>query len=204
MDSAATRAQILAAARSAFAQRGYDATTNKDIAQAVGITTGAIYHYFASKTDLYAAVFAEVQDLVYGNFEAAAGSHQGFAERLCAVLDAAVAVNAHDPSIAAFVVGVAGEVQRHPELAPVVAPYRRRARDFVARLVADAAASGELAPGTDPDAVADMASAVLGGLANFSSTSGDVARHRAASAMVQRLIVGTLLVEPGRQRPRRS
>jgi len=196
-DSADTRQQILGAARRAFALRGFDATTNKEIAQAVGISTGAIYHYFASKVDLYVAVYAEVQNLVYTGFETAASAHTSFIDRVSAVLDSAVAVNRVDPSIAGFVVGVAGEVQRHPELGPVVAPYRRRGRDFVTLLVEDAATAGEFRPGIDPRAVADMAFAVLGGLASFSSTSGDLERHRAATTMVQRLLANTLLARGG-------
>ena len=176
------------AARRAFALRGFDATTNKDIAQAVGITTGAIYHYFASKIDLYAAVYAEVQETVYSAFEKAATDHQRFVDRLSAVLDAAVEVNRQDPSIAGFVVAVAGEALRHPDLAPVVAPYRRRGRNFLARLVEEAAAAGEFAPDIDPAAVADMTFALLGGLASFSTASGDVERHRAATQMVKRLL----------------
>lgn len=192
-DSGDTRQAILGAARRAFALRGFDATTNKEIALAVGISTGAIYHYFASKVDLYVAVYAEVQNLVYTDFENAAAPHSTFIDRVSAVLDAAVAVNRSDPSIAGFVVGVAGEVQRHPELGPVVAPYRRRGRDFLTQLVEDAAAAGEFRQGIDPQAVADMAFAVLGGLASFSSTSGDLERHRAATTMVQRLLSDTLL-----------
>jgi AcrR family transcriptional regulator len=192
VDSADTRVQILDAARRLFGSRGYDATTNKDIAEAVGITTGAIYHYFASKIDLYAAVYAEVQDVVYTTFEKAALEHDRYVDRLSAVLDAAVAVNQRDPSIASFVVGVAGEVQRHPELAPVTAPYRRRGRSFLAQLVGEAAQGGEFAPGVDPDEVADMTFALLGGLATFSSVSGDVERHRGATTMVQRLLTGSM------------
>jgi len=195
VDSAETRELILAAARRAFALRGFDATTNKDIAQAVGITTGAIYHYFDSKVDLYAAVYAEVQETVYSAFEKAAAEHEGFIDRLSAVLDAAVAVNRQDPSIAGFVVGVAGEAQRHPELAPVVAPYRRRGRHFLARLVDEADQAGEFAPGVDPRQVADMTFAMLGGLASFSTTSGDVERHRGATEMVKRLFTKSLFRE---------
>ena len=193
-DSTETREQILVAARLAFAQKGFEATTNKEIAAAVGITTGAIYHYFVSKTELYTAVYAEVQDLVYTAFERAAADQRCFADQVGAVLDAAVAVNRQDPTIAGFVVGVAGEVQRHPELGPLVAPYRRRGRDFVTDLARAAGERGEFMPGLDPAAVADMAQAVLGGLATFSSTTGDIERHRAASQMVRRMLTGTLLV----------
>jgi AcrR family transcriptional regulator len=46
------REQILEAALSVFADKGFDRATNKDIAVAAGITPGLIYHYFKSKQDL--------------------------------------------------------------------------------------------------------------------------------------------------------
>jgi AcrR family transcriptional regulator len=52
-DSADTKRAILDAARRLFAERGYGAVTNKDVATAAGITTGALYHYVESKLDLY-------------------------------------------------------------------------------------------------------------------------------------------------------
>jgi AcrR family transcriptional regulator len=195
VDSAETREQILQAARRAFALRGFDATTNKEVAKAVGITTGAIYHYFGSKVELYAAVYEEVQEIVYGEFEKAVTEHATFVDRFCSVLDSAVAVNRQDPSIAGFVVGVAAEAQRHPQLAPLVEPYRRRGRVFLNRLVEEAAANGEFADHVDPRAVLDMISAVLGGLATFSTTSGDSDRHRAATELVKQMVRGTLLSE---------
>jgi len=43
-----------------FAQRGYEGTTNRAIADGCGLTGAAIYHYFDSKAELYAAVYEAV------------------------------------------------------------------------------------------------------------------------------------------------
>ncbi len=53
------REQILDAALSVFAKKGFDRASNKDIAQAAGITTGLIYHYFASKAALLKSLLEE-------------------------------------------------------------------------------------------------------------------------------------------------
>jgi len=98
VDSAETRTRLLDAARAAFAARGYDATTNRAIAEAAGITAGAIYHYYPSKTDLYVAVYAEVQEMVFDAFQQAAGAHTNLLDQFAAVLDAAVELNRTDPS----------------------------------------------------------------------------------------------------------
>ena len=58
-DAGETRKLLVKEARRSFADVGYDATTNRALAQAAGITTGAIYHYFPSKLDMYVAAYAE-------------------------------------------------------------------------------------------------------------------------------------------------
>jgi AcrR family transcriptional regulator len=58
-----TRRRILVAASRLFARQGYHKTTISDIAQAIGLTTGAIFHHFASKEALLDAV---VKGLAHG------------------------------------------------------------------------------------------------------------------------------------------
>jgi AcrR family transcriptional regulator len=51
------RNQILDGALEAFATKGFEKATNKDIAAAAGIgSPGLIYHYFADKADLFRSV----------------------------------------------------------------------------------------------------------------------------------------------------
>jgi TetR/AcrR family acrAB operon transcriptional repressor len=54
-----TRENILTAALKVFSQNGYSATRLEDIAQAVGVTRGAIYHHFGGKEALYKALVTE-------------------------------------------------------------------------------------------------------------------------------------------------
>lgn len=51
--SQVTTACILAAAERLFVQRNYAAVSMRDIAQAAGVTTGALYHHFPGKEKLY-------------------------------------------------------------------------------------------------------------------------------------------------------
>lgn len=55
--SEATRRKILDAAARAFLQRGYDATTLQEIAEAAGMQAGSLYYHFESKEQLLEAVF---------------------------------------------------------------------------------------------------------------------------------------------------
>jgi len=52
--------KIIAEASALFMERGYSATTMDDIAARLGVTKAAIYQYYKSKVDLFAAV-AEFQ-----------------------------------------------------------------------------------------------------------------------------------------------
>ncbi len=59
--SAATRASLVAAARPLFAARGYANVATEELVRAAGVTRGALYHQFAGKEELFAAVFEQVE-----------------------------------------------------------------------------------------------------------------------------------------------
>ena len=70
---AATRRALMAAARALFAERGFAATSTPEIVAAAGVTRGALYHHFADKTALFAAVVEAEHQAVAAAVEAAAG-----------------------------------------------------------------------------------------------------------------------------------
>lgn len=53
------REDILSASLNLFAEKGFHGTSMRDIARAADITEGLIYHYFASKRDLFRAIIEE-------------------------------------------------------------------------------------------------------------------------------------------------
>ncbi|TDP96441.1 TetR/AcrR family transcriptional regulator [Labedaea rhizosphaerae] len=59
--SAATQAALVAAARKLWAERGYAAVGTPEIATAAGVTRGAMYHQYADKAALFAAVIEAVE-----------------------------------------------------------------------------------------------------------------------------------------------
>jgi AcrR family transcriptional regulator len=61
-EAAQTKEAILAAARRLFAERGYNGVSVPDIARAVDVTHGALYHHFPTKEALFRAVFADIEN----------------------------------------------------------------------------------------------------------------------------------------------
>ncbi len=59
--SAATRAALLDAATSQFAERGYVRTALDDVATATQVTRGAVYHHFDGKQALFEAVLDRLE-----------------------------------------------------------------------------------------------------------------------------------------------
>jgi AcrR family transcriptional regulator len=61
---------LLDAAATHFAGRGYHATTIRDVAEAAGVTPGAVYFHVPTKQALLVAVYAEGVDRIIGHLEA--------------------------------------------------------------------------------------------------------------------------------------
>lgn len=59
--SAATRSALIRAARPLFAARGFAGVGTETIVRAAGVTRGALYHQFTDKTELFAAVYEEIE-----------------------------------------------------------------------------------------------------------------------------------------------
>jgi TetR/AcrR family transcriptional repressor of nem operon len=130
------RASILDAAVGLFTERGVDASTMADVAEAAGVAKGTVYLYFDSREDLLAALQAR------------------YAEDLIAEARTLLPVGGHGSRIRrldAFIVGLAESYQRDHRLYHVLfeAPGASEAailsaiRELLRRFVEDGVAAGE-------------------------------------------------------------
>ena len=191
-DSADTRQAIFDNARRLFAERGYGAVTNKDVAEAAGITTGALYHYVDSKLDLYVAVHRDMQPRVYGRFVEAVEASDTFLGQLDAVLEAAHELNVEDPTLALFVGTVRTDMRRFPDISDRLERSVVARDEFFVSMIAAGIASGEIRPG-DRDLVVEFVRILLIGLTEGGSESPE--RHRLAIDSIRALLRGELIVE---------
>lgn len=80
-----TRSRLVKAARERFMAQGFDAASTADILADAGLSKGALYHHFATKEDLFAAVYAEVSRSAIAQAAARAAPAATAKERLVAV-----------------------------------------------------------------------------------------------------------------------
>jgi AcrR family transcriptional regulator len=129
------RLRLQNAARRLFYERGYLATTMRDIATACGVTAGAIYNHFPSKSALLYSVVIASMDHVDSHLGDPAGSeHDDAAAELRNLVEAFVRYNCLHPDEAR----VTNYEYRHlsrAELAETRA-RRRRIRSMFARSIA--------------------------------------------------------------------
>ena len=190
-DSADTRRAIFDNARKLFAERGYCEVTNKEVASAAGITTGALYHYVESKLDLYVEVHSDLQDRVYGRFNEAVDASDTFLGKLEGILEAANEMNEEDHTLALFVGTVRTDMRRFPEIRSKLARTVRRRDRFFVDIVDVGVATGEIAV-ENRDSFAELIRVLLIGLTEGGTES--VEQHRRAIDGIKALLRGRLIM----------
>jgi AcrR family transcriptional regulator len=152
MSSPANRQEeILAAAGRIFQRKGYHGTSVRDIADAVGLLKGSLYHYISSKEDLLVRLFDGLLEDTVGELEEIAGRDAAAADRLRDMVRAyARAVVANQGAVGLYLRDWRSLPER--ELAGLAA-RRRRMRALFGEVIAEGARSGDLESG-DPNVAA--------------------------------------------------
>lgn len=168
------RAQILAAARVCFAERGFRHTTVEDICVEAQVSPGALYRYFAAKADLVAAVALEVRAEADTAFAALDG-----AENLIAALaEAARLYFERVQAQAALMAEIWAEAARDRELERLLAEQSRATAGRLAGAIQAGQRRGEIYPALAGEEAAALLLAALEGLALREAAAHPVGRFR--------------------------
>lgn len=88
---------ILQRAADLFAKQGVAATTVREIAEAVGILSGSLYHHFSSKDAIVDAIVSSFMDDLVTRYEAVLASDVPPAEKLRLLVQASLATSSQHP-----------------------------------------------------------------------------------------------------------
>lgn len=180
------QAALVAAALALAAERSPAAVTTADLAQAVGITQGAVFRHFESKEAIWVAVIDLAHQQLLGRLQAAADAQAQPLAALRAVFLAHVDFVVAHPGVSRVIF----QELQHPEDTPLKARVRQLMqayRTLLTGLLQRAQAAGQLAPGTDLAAAAVLFIGSVQGLVMQSLLSGQVAGMAAQAPQVYRI-----------------
>lgn len=141
---AATRAELLAAGRRLFAQRGYDGASIRAITRDAGANLGAVTYHFGSKRDLYAAVLEEGLRPLAARVDEAVHSGGLALERMLRVVEAYFDHLQRHPDLPHLLLQ---EVAAGKQPPAVVVEILRGVKEAIAGLQVEGATEGSVRPG---------------------------------------------------------
>ena len=97
------RDELLDLAARLFAERGFRATTVRDIADAAGILSGSLYHHFDSKESMVDEILTRFQEELFGRYEEIVALGKGPRETLEDVVVASFeSIDRHHAEVAIY------------------------------------------------------------------------------------------------------
>jgi AcrR family transcriptional regulator len=167
-----TRQQIIEAAATAFAARGFEGVALNDIVRASGLTKGAFYFHFASKEELALAAFRAKQEELLGRLTgeralAGAGQGAGALEALAALLRRRAELLAADPSLRC-VTRLGGDLMARHGPGSEFEEFQELALDLIAGLLARGQREDCIRRGLPPRQTAETIFAAIIGIDQLS------------------------------------
>ena len=187
---AAHRAAILAQAGKLFRQHGIDGVAVADITGAAGLTHGAFYGHFASKSALAADSCRESLEHAAGRWrQRAAAAKRAGEDPIAALIDAYLTPARRDqPDTSCMLAALGPEASRDPTLRSAMATGVNALVAVLAELIAER--RPDAAPASHTQAALAALAAMSGGLSLARTLAGDPERSAAvlegAAALAKR------------------
>lgn len=187
-----TKRALLASAERLIRQRGYDAVSFGDLAQAIGIRTASIHYHFPKKADLAAGVldiYAAKLERQRGNIAMNAASGGAAIASLVALYRAALNEGRQLCLCVAFAAGresLPEDVRRQLER------FHAESRDWLERAFSRAREDRSMRGVTDPAAEAAACLALLEGAQIMARAAGGLEPFDAATSALRQRIEGEM------------
>ena len=138
--------RILLKALELFSEKGYDATSVREICEAAGVTKPTLYHFYGSKEGVYRAIVEGALVRFRADVAAALAGASSLRDRLVRVAQAWTAATVREPGLARFLMAL---IHNPPRSAPSTdfVGFYQAVIDDVGRAVEDAQARGEISAG---------------------------------------------------------
>ncbi len=199
----AVRDRIVRAAIEVFAEHGFHRATMQDIVRRSGLSVGAIYTYFKSKSEIILAGCDLITDQELGELRERLATVTDYRERIVTALGYFFDQFEEQRSgrgMSVLMTQAWAEVDADPAIREMV---RRRRRDVVtstALLLQEGVVRGELAPWLDVESVAHALAALLDGITIEAIEDGAAYRRedaeRRALAMLDLLFAAATVPAP--------
>ncbi|HEY6792074.1 MAG TPA: TetR/AcrR family transcriptional regulator [Trebonia sp.] len=143
------RELIVAAAAEMFARKGIRSTTVREIADAVGILSGSLYHYFNSKDEIVQEILMDFLDAIRARNAEVLARGQGAAQSLRDIVLTSLQLAKEMPDATAIYqneVQYVRETPRFKEVQEAAAEVQRAWLGIIERGAADGAFRDDIAP----------------------------------------------------------
>lgn len=195
------RERILRAAALALAEHGFDAARLRDVADAAGVSIGALQHHFDTRDLLFRHAFEwSINELIARWRYAAAGEHGPWRRFELLVRELAT-----DPDLTrrcATWTEFCASAARREELREGIRRAHGAWRALVTDIVASGVTSGEFAPALPPNAAVGAVMAVVDGCDMTVAAGGGMSPERYAELVLgtARAVLGVREEQPPRAR----
>lgn len=185
------RDRIVRAAISVFGERGFHRATMQDIVRASGLSVGAIYTYFRSKSDLVLAGCDLITDQELGELRTRLASVEGYRDRVSAAVgfwfdNLEVETTGRGPS--PLILQAWAEADTDPAIREMLLRRRRETVTACALVLQEGVLRGELPPWLDVQALGHAVGALLDGILVEAAEAGAAYRRADSERRVLALL----------------
>jgi AcrR family transcriptional regulator len=189
--------RILEAACDLIAAEGIDEVRIARVAQRAGASTALVHHYFSTREELLEqALIHSFEEAGDERFRGSRDAEETATEALARGLAESLPFPGSQEREWVLWVELWLRAVREPALRPVAARLYGRYRDWVAGLIRAGVKSGEFRGDADPEALADLAMALLDGTGVRALIQDPAMEVESARALVARRLAADLGLEP--------